>query len=196
MPGLITRIVRIIMQPELEWAVVDRERAGPLRVLAGYLAPLALIGPIAYACALLFAGGEGALHPFAVRDVGSAMRLAAEGFAAQVIGVMITACVVYLLSPLYSAPRDFGAGLRVVVYACTPLWIAGIVLAAPFDRFPLLVVIIVIALMHASFLLYVGLHHVAKVPRRDAAECAAIVSLASLLLFSIVGYVIGTGGIA
>jgi len=44
-------------------------------------------------------------------------------------------------------------------------------------------------------LFYLGLHQVTQVPRRDAAECAAIVMVASLLLSSVVGYVGSAAGL-
>ena len=196
MPHLIERVVRIITQPDREWAAIDRERASSLRILVGYLVPLALIASVAYGCAVLFFSAEGALHPSAADlDVRGALKLATRGFVAQLLGVAMTACVVYLVSPLQGAPRDFGAAFRAVAYACTPIWLAGVVLAAPLQRFPLLVVIILIAVMHSAFLLYLGLHHVVKVRRRDAAECAAIVVLASLFLSSIVGYAASAAGL-
>ena len=59
---------------------------------------------------------------------------------------------------------------------------------APLNRFPLPAVVILIAIMHCMFLFYPGLHHVVKVPRRDAAECTAIVIAAGIMLSSVVGY--------
>jgi hypothetical protein len=49
--------------------------------------------------------------------------------------------------------------------------------------------------MHALYLFYLGLHHVAKVPRGDAAECAAIIIVVSVVLSTIVGYIGSAAGL-
>ena len=60
---------------------------------------------------------------------------------------------------------------------------------------PLLVIVILISLMHGLFLFYLGLHQVTKVPRRDAADCAAIVLVAGIMLSSVAGYYAGAAGL-
>ena len=55
-----------------------------------------------------------------------------------------------------------------------------ILLIVPLNRFLSLAAVILVAIMHCMFPFYLGLHHVAKVPRRDAAECTAIVIAAGI----------------
>jgi len=195
MQSLLTRAVNIVFHPEAEWAAIALER-DPLSRVLGYLVPLALISPLALSTGVLF-GGEGALRSFADDD--SALRFAllsaAGGFLATLLSVATIAVVIRLLIPLYPGRRNLADAFRVVVYAGTPVWLAGIVLVAPLQRFPLLVVIVLVGLMHALYLFYLGLHHVTKVPRRDAAECAAIVIVASVVLSTIVGYVGSAAGL-
>jgi hypothetical protein len=97
--------------------------------------------------------------------------------------------------PLYEGVRNYAAAIRLVAYAATPVWLAGIVLVAPLQKFPLLTIVILIALMHASYVFYLGLHHVANVRLRDAAECAAVVVFASLVLSTALGYAGGALGL-
>jgi hypothetical protein len=192
MPGLITRAARLTLQPEREWAAIALEHSDWLRVLFRYLVPLLLVAPIANACGVLI-GNEVAFHAFADSSerLRFALKSALGAFAGSLFGVLVTASVVYLVTPLYQAVRDFSAAFRLVAYAGTPVWLAGVVLVAPLQRFALLVVIILIALIHALFLFYLGLHHVLKVRRRDAAECTAVVAFASLALSTVIGYVGG-----
>ncbi len=108
--------------------------------------------------------------------------------AGRVAGVALVAAVMWLISPIYRTPRDFSAAFRAVAYAAVPVWFAGIVLAAPLQDFPLFTIILLIGLMHALYLFYAGLHHVARVPRGEAAECAGVVVLASFFVSTVVGY--------
>ena len=58
----------------------------------------------------------------------------------------------------------------------------------------MLAIVVLIALMHSLFLFYLGLHHIARVPRRDAAECTAIVVAAGIVLSSVAGYYASAAG--
>jgi hypothetical protein len=195
MPNIVTRAANLVFRPEHEWHLIELERSSFYRVLAGYLAPLALIAPLAHTLSLLI-GDESA---FQVAGSGVALGLVLlsiiAGLGIQVLGVLITAIVVYLVMPLYRGERDYAAALRLVAYAATPVWLAGIILVAPLQKFPLLTVGILIALMHASYLFYLGLHQLVKVPLRDAAECAAIVVLASLVLSTALDYAGSAAGL-
>jgi len=189
MQSLVTRAANIILRPESEWGLIAREHDTWGGLFWRYLAPLALISPLAFGCRVLL-GGEGALRAFT--DFHDALRYALlsafAGFIVSPLAVLATALAIYLVVPLYAGRRDFGDALRVVTYAGTPVWLAGIILIAPLERFPLLVVIVLIAMMHTMFLFYLGLHHVVNVPRRDAAECTAIIMTATFLVSSVLGY--------
>ena len=196
MSSLLKRAVNLIARPAHEWEVIERERGSVVHVLAGYLAPLALIAPVAYATSLLIGANDA---PRAFPDSSAALRFAlayaATGFVMQILGVFVSAAVVYLVVPLYDAARNYGAAIRLVAYAVTPVWLAGIVLFAPLQKFPLQAMVILIALMHAAYVFYLGLHYVAKVRLRDAAECAAVVVFASLVLSTALGYAVGSLGL-
>ncbi len=193
MPALTARVKNIILSPDSEWVSIERERQSVSRILFGYLVPMALIGPVAGACGMLLRGGG------ASADRGGVLLLGIQsifaGVVASLLGAVITACVVYLMTPVYRAPRDFRAALRLVVYAGTPIWVAGFVFVAPLDQVPALIIVLLIALMHTLYVFYLGLHRIVKVPLQEAAECAAIVALASLLLTTVVGYAGGSVGL-
>lgn len=196
MPNLIIRAANIILRPESEWAVIAHERGAWHRVCWRYLAPLALISPVAYGGRVLL-GGEGSFRQFP--DFESALHYALlsafGGFLVSPLSVIVMALVICLVVPLYQGRRSFGDAFRVVAYAGTPVWLSGIILLAPLNRFPLLVTIVLVAIMHCTFLLYLGLHYVVKVPRRDAAECTAIVMAASVMLSSVAGYYASAAGL-
>lgn len=196
MRKLVTRAVNIVLRPEREWLAIAAERRAWYEVCWRYLVPLALISPLAYGGSVLI-GGEGALRRFA--DFDAALRYAllsaGGGFIVSPLSVTMIALVIWLVAPFFAGRRDFSAAFRVVTYAGTPVWLSGMVLIAPLNRFPLLSAIILVAIMHGMFLFYLGLHHVVKVPRRDAAECTAIVVAAGILLSSLAGYYTSAAGL-
>lgn len=192
---LVKRAAAMIVRPESEWTVIARER-NAWTMCWSYLAPLMLIAPLAYGASVLL-GGEGALRTFATFDARLRFALlAACGIVvASLLSIIALAAMTSLLAPFFAGRRSFGDALRLVVYAGTPLWLSGFVLLAPLNRFPLLVIIILIATMHSAFLLYLGVNHVLRVPRRDAAECTAIVLAAGVMLSTVAGYYAGAAGL-
>lgn len=196
MRKLITRATNIILRAESEWTVIAREHSAWREVCWRYLVPLALIAPLAHSGRVLL-GGDGSFRQFPVFEASwhYALLSAFGGFLVSPLSVTVMALVIWLVAPLYQAKRDFGAAFRVVTYAGTPVWLSGVILLAPLNRFPLLVIVILIAIMHSLFLFYLGLHYMAKVPRRDAAECTAIVVAAGIMLSSVAGYYASVAGL-
>ena len=196
MRRLVTRAANIVLRPEREWNAIADEHSTWHEVCWRYLVPLALISPLAYGCSVLI-GGDGAFRQFGNFDAALhfALLSALGGFIVSPLSVIVIALVIRLVAPLYAGRCSFGDAFRVVTYAGTPVWLSGFVLIAPLNRFPLLATVILIATMHCMFLFYLGLHHVVKVPRRDAAECTAIVVAAGVMLSSVVGYYAAAAGL-
>lgn len=196
MRRFIARAVNVIRHPEGEWPVISREQRSLGDLFWFYLTPLALTGPLAHGGRVLL-GGDGAARGSA--DANETLLVALQGvfggYLASLLSVAALAVVAWQLAPLFAGRRSLGEACRVVIYASTPLWLAGGILIAPLDRFPLLAVVILVAAMHSAFLFYLGMHHVLKVPRGDAAECTAIVLMAGILLSTVAGYYASAAGL-
>jgi Yip1 domain len=190
------RAANLILRPDGEWDAIARDAAGLRAEFFGYLLPLAAISPLAHGTRVLL-GGDGAIRRFA--EFGEALHYvcwsAAGGLIGSLLSVLMLALAIFLLAPLYGGQRSYGNAVRVVMYAGTPVWLAGVVLLAPLTKFPLLVIIILLALMHGLFLFYLGLYKVMKVPQRDAAECTAIVLMAGILFSTVAGYCASAAGL-
>lgn len=196
MRNLGARVVNIILRPEQEWPVIAREHAGWRALFFCYMVPLALIGPLANGGSMLF-GGEGSFPNIPAVDatLQVALMFAIGGFLAELLSVLLMALALCVVAPLYQGQRDIADAIKVVTFAATPVCLAGIILVLPLSRFPLLVIVILIAIMHGLFLLYLGVHHVIKVPRGDAAECTAIVVAAGMALSTVAGYFASAAGL-
>ena len=196
MRKLVARAANVIFEPEREWAVIARENRPWSEAWLRFFAPLALLAPLANGARVLI-GGDGAVR--VVRDSHAAREFALislfSGFLASMLSVLALAAVTWLLAPLFAGRRSFHEACRVVIYAGTPLWLAGAILIAPLNRFPLLAIVILIAIIHSTFLFYLGIHHLLNVPRRDAAESTAIIMVAGVLFSTVVGYYASAAGL-
>lgn len=196
MRELAARAANVIFEPEREWALIARENRPWSEAWLRYLAPLAVLAPLASSARVLI-GGDGVVRVF--HDLHAAFEFAlvslCSGFLASMLSVLALAVVTWLLAPLFAGRRSFHDACRVVIYAGTPLWLAGAIFIAPLNRFPLLVIVILIAIIHSTFLFYLGIHHLLNVPRRDAAESTAIIMVAGVLLSTVVGYYTSAAGL-
>ena len=87
-----------------------------------------------------------------------------------------------LIAPMYGIARDWTRAWKVAAYGSTPVWLVGVVLVKP-----LLVSVLVIALLHCSYLYYAGLQVVSGVQRGAAAEYVAVAVLFALVLSTFAG---------
>lgn len=186
---------QIIVDPESAWRALAGRGCAWLP-LVRYTAPLLLISPLAYAGGLLI-NSEGALRTFDTGASAASYSVAAiaGGLVALILCISVIAAAVWLIAPLYRGEQNFCNSMRLAAYSGTPVFISGIVMLAPLQRFPLLVIMVLIAFMHALYLFYVGLHVLLGVPQRDAAECAAIVAVATVIASSIAGYIGSAAGL-
>lgn len=180
---------QIIVDPQSAWRSIAARACAWVPVVR-YTVPLLLISPLAHVGGLLI-NREGAVRAFG--EGASAARYSimavAGGLAALSLSLLVIAAVVWLIAPLYRGERNLCNAMRLVAYSGTPIFISGIVMLAPLQRFPLLVIMVLIALMHALYVFYVGLHVLLKVPQRDAAECVAIIAVATFVASTMAGYI-------
>ena len=165
---MFARAGAIVARPRATWPAVARERTPVLRLYAGYIVPLAAIGPCATFVALHVIGVRISRVEFYRASVGDAFAQAAFSFAYALAGVALIAAMLSLLAPLFGATRDFGRALRVAAYAYTPAWLAGVLLV-----FPPLRVLQLGALAYALYLLALGARAVLAVSPRAAFAYAA-----------------------
>lgn len=176
---LVTRAKNIITRPNTEWAVVAAEPASPAGIIAGYVAPLAAIAPIATFIGLCIIG-------VGIPFVGTYRTGLVEGvtqavisFVFAVVGIFVVAAIVNVLAPSFSGQKNWLAALKVTAYSYTPAFIAGILLV-----FPLLGVLVLLASLWSIYLLYAGLPTLMGSPKDKAplytiavVFCAIVVGL-------------------
>jgi hypothetical protein len=183
--SLVDRVKRILVSPRTEWEVIDVEQTTPAALYTGYIVPLAAIGPIAQ---LIGYSVFGITVPFMGTyrvPFGSALTGAIISYVLTLAGTYILALIIDALAPTFNGQRNQIQALKVAAYSSTAAWIAGIFALIPGLR------LLGILGLYSLYLLYLGLPALQKTPREKALPYTAVVILAAIVLFMIVGLIAG-----
>jgi len=193
--SLIARATNVTLHPKAEWPVIAAEPASPGGLYAGYVAPLAALGPIALFIGLSIVGvGIPFVGMYRVPFF-SGIAQAVISFALTLLGVFIMALIAGALAPVFDGQRNGLAALKLVAYSLTPAFIAGLL-----GIIPPLAALELFGALWALYVFAVGAPAVLGIPKDKAivytlacATCAIIVGFGASLS---VGAVIGGIGVA
>lgn len=182
-----TRVVNILKTPGPEWARIAAEPATVNELMLGYAAPLAAIPAIA-----TFIGST--LIGISVPFVGTIRVGIVRGLVSAVLswvfalaGVYIAALVVEKLAPQFRSRGDMVQAMKLVVYAYTPIWVAGVL-----GIIPPLSPLILIAAFYAMYLFYLGLAPVMGTPSESVVPYMAVAAIVIVIVAVVLGVVAGT----
>jgi hypothetical protein len=180
---LVNRVKAILLQPKLEWAVIDKEQTDIATLYRTYVIPLAAIGPIAsfIGAALVGPGVPGVVRtPIVTALVGAIIA-----FALALVGVYVIAQVADNMAPTYGGTRNLTQAFKVAAYSSTAQWLAGIFAILPGLRG------LSILGLYSFYLLYLGLPVLMKVPQEKALPYTGAVVVVSLIVFVVIAIVTG-----
>ncbi len=183
--SLVDRVKRILMSPRTEWQVIDAEPTTPAQLYTGYIVPLAAIGPIAQ---LIGYSVFGISVPFMGTyrvPIGSAITSALVTYILSLAATYVLALIIDALAPTFNGQRSQIQALKVAAYSSTASWVAGV-----FHLIPGLRLLTILGL-YSLYLLYLGLPIVMKAPREKAVAYTAVVILAAIVLFMVIGVIAG-----
>lgn len=183
---LVDRVKNILLTPRTEWPVIAAEPATVGSLYAGYIIPLAAIGPVAQAIGYSVFGVTVPMMGTYRTPVGSAITGAVVTFALTLVGVYVLALVIDLLAPTFNGTRDQMQALKVAAYSSTASWLAGIFALIPGLR------VLGILGLYSLFLLYLGLPVLMRTPPEKALGYTVVVIIAAIVLFMLIGLVAGT----
>jgi amino acid transporter len=192
-PDLTVRATNILKQPAAEWPAVAADPTDAATLMQGYAAPLAAIPAI---CRWIGLSVIGMSLPF----VGTYRIGIVRGFANAIvswvfalIGAYIAALVIAKLAPTFKSSGGMIQALKLVVYASTPVWVAGVL-----NLIPALSPLIIIAALYAVYLFYLGLPHLMHTPSDQVIPymivAAIVVVVITVCLGVVTAMVAGVGG--
>ena len=168
------RIVYLIFRPTAEWDRIAAETTSVDLLLRRYILPLSLLAPVATVIGMkTFDRDWDPLHGYLV-PAEQIFAAGATTFFATVGSIFLLAAIFALLAPMFGAPRDYLAALKVSAYGAIPVMLAGATLLLP-----AMAIVGVIGLCHTLFLYWVGVRRVLRVTEGSQTE---FVGVAMLLL--------------
>jgi hypothetical protein len=124
--SLVDRAANITLRPRTEWPLIAAEPNSFAGIFTRYVAPLAAIGPISLVVGLSIVGvGIPFVGTYRTPLVTSVVQ-GALTFVAILIGVAIMSVIAGALAPYFGGRRDAVSALKLVGYAYTPAFIAGV----------------------------------------------------------------------
>lgn len=186
--ALVDRVKNILLTPKTEWPVIAGETSATADLLKNYVAPLAAIPAAAG-----FIGGSligYGMFGVSVRvPILSGLAIAIVGYVMSFIGVIIVGHIINALAPTFGAEKNLGQATKVAVYAFTASWLGGI-----FSILPALSILGILAGLYSLYLLYMGLTPLMKNPEDKAIGYTAVVVIATIVVYIIIGAVTAAVG--
>lgn len=192
---IIDRIKNILTTPKTEWPVIAAEPATVNGLYTGYIAILAALPAIAS-----FIKGSLIGHSLFGVTVRSPVGMGIVGMILQyllaLVLVYVMALIINALAPTFGGKKDMVQALKTITYAWTASWIAGIAVILPWIG----MLILIVGLVYAIYLFYLGLPSTMKCPADKAGGYTAVSIVITVVLgwiFAlIVGSVVGTAAIS
>jgi hypothetical protein len=175
------RVVGILTAPQQEWPVIASEPADVPTLYRSYIAILAAIPAIAIFLGLMVIG-----MPIAGRfGMSAALSAGLSTYVSSLVTPLIAAIVIAKLAPSFQSISDITQALKLVAYASTPGWIAG-VLYLVFALSPL----VLIAALYGIYLFYLGLPVVMKTPQDKVVPFMVVAALIVIVVSVVLNVVL------
>ena len=149
--NITTRAKDITLRPGIAWPEIASEPSTVASTYAGYVAPLAAIGPVALFIGLSIVGiGIPFIGTYRMPVVQGVVQ-AAFTFVAVLAGLFLFALIANALAPSFGGRKDVAAAVKLVGYSMTPALLAGVLYI-----FPPLAILGIFAAFYGLYLFYRG----------------------------------------
>jgi hypothetical protein len=180
--AMLDRVKNILLNPKQEWSVIKTEPTPVPDLYRRYIALLAAIGPIASIIGLSVFGVTVPLIGTVRLPLAQSLTQAVVSYVLTLGGVFVLALIVDALAPVFGGIPNRKQALKVIAYASTAAWVAGL-----FMVLPALSVLGLLLSLYSLYLLYLGLPVLMQSPREKALGYTISVILAALVIFVGIG---------
>ena len=182
MASLQTRVMNILKSPTTEWPVIAAEATDVGKLYREYIMILSAIPVVATFIAYSVIGVSLPFAGMYRRSMMAGISLMLVSYVMGLIGVYVCAVIIEWLAPKFKSSGTRLDALKLVAYASTPVWVAGIL-----NILPLLGLLVLLAALYAVYLYYLGLPVMMKTP----ADQVVIYMIVSAVVIFVVGLVMG-----
>lgn len=174
-PSLVARVKGIILRPNPEWDIIDREPATVRGLFTGYAMILAAIGPLAG-----LIGGIVFNHSV----VGSLIAAIVQ-YVLSLVGIFLLSIVIDALAPSFGGTPNRIQATKVAVYSWTASWLAGVFAIVPAIAF------LSILGLYSLYLLFLGLPKLMRAPQDKALVYTIVVVVIAIVIWIVIGAITG-----
>lgn len=191
--SIVERAKNILLKPADEWNVIAGEPATVGGLFTGYaviLAAIPMVAGILFTGVLgLSAAGLGGMGGGALSmGVSAVAAMAVIGYVLSLVTLYLMSLIVNAVSPSFNGKSDMVQSTKLMTYASTPTWVAGLVSWIPI----LGGLISLAAIAYVVYLMYLGLKPVLGVPQEKVAGFTVVIVLIYIVLSMIVtGVIVG-----
>jgi hypothetical protein len=171
----------VLTDPASEWAKIEHEPVEPIYLMTRYVAALAVIPVLSGFVGACLIGAAVPGLGIVRTPIIDGLFGAVFGYAAAFAEVLLLGAIVNLLAPLFNGQRNFASAFNLVVYAATPVWLAGVFSLLPGLHFLMLMG------FYGAYLVWTGLPRLMKSPRQTAPGYTAVVVLCAFALTLVIG---------
>lgn len=187
-PSLVDRAKRIITDPKNEWPVIEREQTTVEKLYREYIAILAAIPVVAGLVGGVLIGSPG-LFGWSRTPIVGGVVMAIVMYVLALVGVFVAAFIVDKLAPTFDSQPNQTQALKLVAYAYTPAWVAGVAAIIPV----LGTLIGLLGGLYSIYLFYLGLPVMMKTPDAKVIPymlvAAVVIIVLTFVMFMIGGLV-------
>jgi uncharacterized membrane protein len=182
---IVARAKAIIMTPKTEWQTIENETDDTASLFRNYVAYLAAIPAI---CGFIGMSVIG----FSVPVLGTIRIGFFAGLASAIIRYVLTFVMLYVLAqvtdalaPTFAARKDYAQAIKLVVYAFTPAWLAGV-----FSLIPGLRGLSIIGL-YSLYLFWLGAPVLMKAPEDKSLPYTGAVVVCGVVAYVVISTIAG-----
>jgi len=172
---LVERVKNILVQPKLEWTVIEQEQTDTMTLYRNYIAILALIPAVVTLIGSL--GGR--------TGMGLVLGAAITQYLLGLAMVYVVAFIADVLAPNFDGQRESSRAFKLTTYAMTASWIASV-----FGILPVLGWLLsFLGSVYSIYLFYLGAPRLMNVPEQKAAGYSIVVMVAAIVIGAVIAFI-------
>ncbi|QOY62043.1 YIP1 family protein [Lysobacter sp. H21R4] len=189
--GLISRVKSILFDPRRTWPLIGEEPATVAGLYTRYIMILAAL-PAIFTFVKTSLIGYSMFGATMRTGIVAGLLGALLTYALSLVMVYVVALIINALAPSFRGQKNQVQALKVIAYAYTAAWVAGIAVIIPW----LGGIIGLAGGIYSIYLLYLGLPHTMKNPPEKSLAYTIVIVVITLVLSLLIGAVVaGVTGI-
>jgi hypothetical protein len=176
--NLVERVKNILLTPQTEWPVIDKEETTIGGLITGYVMILALIPAIAGILGSLVFGKFGLVF---------GLISAVFGYVIAIASIYIVAFIIDALATTFGGTKNMVQAAKVAAYSYTAAWVAGVLNIIPIAGG----ILAMLGSLYGLYLLYLGLPMLMKAPADKAIPYTLVTIVCLIVVTVILGLILG-----